>query len=584
MEPHEKGRNRWVGAFTVTVLGRHEYSVRAWVDHFGSWRAGLAKKHEAGQKVQVELLEGAELAHAAASRARGRDRAMLLQCARRLAGPAARAVKLALSPDFEALMQAYPDRRHAVIREPVLEVIGDPIKARFSTWYEFFPRSWSPVPGRHGTFRDAERMIPYVAGMGFDVIYLPPIHPIGTAFRKGRNNALVAAPADPGSPWGIGSSAGGHKDIHPELGTLADFRHFVAVARKRKIEVALDIAYQCSPDHPYVKDHPDWFRQRPDGSIQYAENPPKKYQDIYPFNFESADWQGLCRELKNIVLFWIKQGITLFRVDNPHTKACAFWEWMITEVKREHPETVFLAEAFTYPAMMFHLAKLGFAQSYTYFSWRTGKTELQRYVEELTRTEVAEYYQPNFWPNTPDILPKHLQRKDPAMYKVRYALAATLSSSCGIYGPAYELLDHKPFQKGGEEYADSEKYECKTWNLKAPHSIRPFIAAINRIRRAHPALQATRNVEFVPTDNDRVLAYEKTSADGRDRVLVCAALDPRRREAFTLTWPETMKAMVERGMRVKELLSGKRGVWKGRRRVLTIDPEKCPVAIWGMGR
>jgi starch synthase (maltosyl-transferring) len=584
MGPHPKGRNRWVAEFTVKELGRHEYTLRAWVDHFGSWREGLAKKHEAGQAVQVELLEGAGLARAAALRAKGRDRAALLKLARELNGGGRRRLQKALSSDLQGLMLSYPDRGNAAAYAHTLEIVVDPVKARFSTWYEFFPRSCSPTPGRHGTFRDAEKMIPYAAGMGFDVIYLPPIHPVGMAFRKGRNNSLLAGPQDPGSPWGIGNPSGGHKAVHPELGTLADFKHFLATAKQHRIEVALDIAYQCSPDHPYVKDHPDWFKQRPDGSIQYAENPPKKYQDIYPFNFESADWQGLCQELKSVVIFWVKQGVRLFRIDNPHTKACSFWDWMINEVKRDYPDVVFLAEAFTYPAMMFHLAKVGFAQSYTYFSWRTQKAELQKYVEELTGTDVAEYYQPNFWPNTPDILPTHLQRKDPAMYKVRYALAATLSSSCGIYGPAYELLDHKPAQRPGEEYADSEKYECRAWDLEDKGSIRPFITVINRIRHQNPALQVTRQVRFVPTDNENVLAYLKTSGDGANTVLVCAALLPRGSEDFTVKLPAEKPWNVSpRGVRMKDLMTGKRVVWKGLRHKLTIDSQTSPVVILKVG-
>lgn len=584
MAPHPKGRNRWLASFTVGKPGRHAYTIRAWVDHFDTWRSGLSKKHEAGQDVKVELLEGAELARAAAKRARGRDRVALSRLASELAGTSPRRLRLALSPEFQSLLRAYPDRSLAVTYGHELEVVVDPLKARFSTWYEFFPRSCSAVTGRHGTLRDAERMIPYVAGMGFDVIYLPPIHPIGTAYRKGRNNSLVAGPLDPGSPWGIGASTGGHKSVHPELGTLEDFRHFLKAAGKQGIEVAMDIAYQCSPDHPYVKDHPDWFRQRPDGSIQYAENPPKKYQDIYPFNFESVDGEGLCRELKSIILFWVKQGVTLFRVDNPHTKACGFWEWMINDVKREYPEVVFLAEAFTYPAMMYHLAKIGFAQSYTYFSWRTGKDELRQYVEELARTDIAEYYQPNFWPNTPDILPTHLQRRDPAVYRLRYALAATLSSSCGIYGPAYELMDHKPFHRPGEEYADSEKYELRQWNLKDKESLRPFIAKINRIRRANAAFQVTRNVCFVPTDDPHALAFLKRSDDGGSMVLVCAALKPRGRQSVVVTLPEEGPwTASKRGVGATDLMTGTRYRLKGVRQRISIDGGASPVAIVKVG-
>lgn len=582
MVPHPKGRNRWVASFTVGAPGRHLYTVRAWVDHFSSWRAGIGKKLEAGQDVQVELLEGAAFARQAVGRSGGGDQRAFRHMARVLEGKSSGRIRLALSERFSTLMRNYPDRGLALSYGRELEVVVDPPKSRFSTWYEFFPRSCSSVAGRHGTFKEAERMIPYVAGMGFDVIYLPPIHPIGQAFRKGRNNALVAGADDPGSPWGIGAASGGHKSVHPELGTLADFKRFLALARRKGIEVALDIAYQCSPDHPYVRQHPDWFRQRPDGSIQYAENPPKKYQDIYPFNFESGDWQGLCRELKSIVVFWIKQGVRLFRVDNPHTKACAFWEWMIGEVKDEYPDVVFLAEAFTYPAMMYHLAKIGFSQSYTYFSWRTGKEELRKYVEELAGSEVAEYYQPNFWPNTPDILPTHLQVKSPAIYKLRYALAGTLSSSCGIYGPAYELMDHKPFHRPGEEYADSEKYELKAWNLRDRASIRPYIATINRLRRSCPALQVTRHITFLETREASSLAFLKTSEDGKDRVLVCAALKPSGRQVVTVTLPD--EAPWAGRLRFRDLVTGARWVGGKRRLKVVLDPDQSPVAVLKAGR
>ncbi|HEX4143272.1 MAG TPA: alpha-1,4-glucan--maltose-1-phosphate maltosyltransferase [Pirellulales bacterium] len=518
--------DRWEATFTLDRIGQYRYTVEGWVDHFASWHRDLKKRVEAGQNIAIDLLVGADLVARAAARAVGKDSSMLADWAARLreASPTGSFPLEALEP-LAAVMARYPDLEHATRFEPELGVVVDRPRAQFSTWYELFPRSTSQVPGKHGTFADCIARLPYVADMGFDVLYLPPIHPIGQTYRKGRNNALTAAPGEPGSPWAIGAATGGHKAILPELGTLADFERLVDAAARRGMEIALDIAFQCSPDHPYVAEHPEWFRHRPDGTIQYAENPPKKYQDIYPFDFESEDWQGLWLELHSVFVFWIERGVKIFRVDNPHTKAFGFWQWCIGKIKQQYPDVLFLSEAFTRPKLMYRLAKLGFSQSYTYFTWRYGKQEFVDYLTELTCSEVREFFRPNLWPNTPDILPEHLQQGNRAAFMVRYALAATLSSNTGIYGPAYELLEHVPRDPGSEEYLDSEKYEIRTWNLAQAGSLREFITRVNRARHQNLALQTTNNLRFHPVSNDRLLCFSKLATDPHNLVVVVVNLD-----------------------------------------------------------
>jgi starch synthase (maltosyl-transferring) len=454
------------------------------------------------------------------------------------------------------------------------------VRARFSAWYELFPRSASPDAQRHGTFRDCLARLPYVSSMGFDVMYLPPIHPIGLSERKGRNNRLDPGPQDPGSPWAIGAPQGGHKSIHPELGTIEDFRALVAAARERGIEIALDIAYQCSPDHPYASEHPEWFLQRPDGSIQYAENPPKKYQDIYPFHFETPAWQALWRELKSIVDFWIGEGVCIFRIDNPHTKPFAFWEWLIGSVKAEHPDVIFLAEAFTRPKVMHRLAKLGFTQSYTYFAWRNTKHEIVEYFTELTQTPSCEYFRPNLWPNTPDILTEYLQFNGRAGFMVRLTLAATLGASYGIYGPAFELLEHEPREPGSEEYLDSEKYQRRVWDLEQPASLAPFIARVNRIRRENVALQSDWSLRFHRIDNDALIAYSKRSDDGGNVLLCVVNLDPHHAQAGWLELDLEALDIPEGGrFQAHDLLSEARFLWQGRRNYVALDPSRGPAHV-----
>ena len=564
------GNDRWSGHFKVTRLGGHRYTVQAWVDHFATWARDLAKRVEAGQDVAVELEVGARLVAATAETAPERPRIRLDSFAGELRGRGARAVDAALSPELAALMAKWGERHFAVTYEPELPVWVDRERARFSAWYELFPRSASGEPGRHGTLRDVAARLRYVSHMGFDVLYLPPIHPIGRTFRKGRNNAREATPGDVGSPWAIGGPEGGHDAVHPELGTIEDFRHLVGKAREHGLEIAMDLAFQCSPDHPYVKEHPEWFRQRPDGTIQYAENPPKKYQDIYPFDFESPDWRGLWDELTRVTLFWVDQGVRVFRVDNPHTKAFPFWAHLIGEVHRAHPDVIFLAEAFTRPKVMYRLAKLGFTQSYTYFAWRQTPAELIAYCEELTQGEPREYFRPNFWPNTPDILTEQLQLGGKAMFQARVALAATLSASYGIYGPAYELCEARPREPGSEEYLDSEKYEIRRWDWDAPDSLRDFIARLNRIRREHPALQRNDTLRFHPVDNDCLLAYSKSYGD--DVILCVVNTDPHHAQAG---WVQFGTGSFQ----VHNLLSDARYLWHGPRNYVELSPA-APVRIF----
>jgi Glycosidases len=582
------GNDRWRAAFCVERLGRYRYTVEGWVDHFRSWQRDFDKKVGAEQDVEIDLLVGAELVRTAAERARAAERGMLESWAKELeaADEAVGArVEAARDPLRRALAQRYPDRSLATRFERELVVWAEPVRARYGAWYELFPRSAGSDGKRHGTLRDVEAQLPRIAEMGFDVLYLPPIHPIGYAFRKGRNNATEARVDDPGSPWGIGAEEGGHKSIHPQLGTLADFKRLVAAAAALQIEIALDIAMQCSPDHPYVREHPEWFKRRPDGSIQYAENPPKKYQDIYPFDFETPAWRELWQEAKSVIEFWVEQGVTIFRVDNPHTKAFPFWEWCIGELKTRRPELIFLSEAFTRPKVKYNLAKLGFTQSYNYFPWRNTSDELRAYLTELTRTDVREFFRPSLWPNTPDILPQALQFGGRAAFMARFVLAATLGASYGIYGPAYELCVNAPFKTGGEEYLDSEKYEIKAWDLNRPDSLQPLIARVNAIRRENPALQSNELLAFHGTDNPQLLAYSKRTADRENIILTVVNLDPHHAQEG-----RTRLDLGELGIektdtfQVHDLLTGSRYLWRGAENFVRLDPQQVPAAIFRLRR
>ena len=585
MELLEPGLDLWRGAFPVETIGSHYYTLQAWIDRFRSWRRDFQKKVEAKQDVSVDLLVGVKLIEQAAQRAPDADRKKLLEWTtavrtlreRNLAG----AVRLALDETLAATVNKYPDRRFQASYEKELEIVVERERARFGSWYEMFPRSCTTNRARHGTFEDCIGRLPYIAGMGFDVLYLPPIHPIGHTHRKGKNNSPVCAPEDAGSPWAIGSEAGVHKAIHPELGTLQDFQRLVSSAQRMGMEIALDIAFHCAPDHPWVKEHPEWFQWRPDGTVQYAENPPKKYEDIYPINFDIEDWQSLWEELKSVVVFWIEQGVRIFRVDNPHTKPLAFWEWLIREVKRDHPEVIFLSEAFTRPQLMYRLAKLGFTQSYTYFAWRNTRWELVQYFTELAQSEVREFLRPNLWPNTPDILTEYLQFGGRPAFMARLVLAATLGANYGIYGPAFELGENRPRTPGSEEYLDAEKYEIRAWDITRPESLRDLITRINLIRRENPALQRDQGLRFHHVDNDQLIAYSKATEDLSNVILAVVNLDPHHTQSGWLELPlEELQIDPHQPYQVHDLLCDTRYVWNGPRNYVELNPRNVPSHIF----
>ena len=582
--------DEWHAEFTPPAPGRYRYTVVAWVDAFESWRHELVRRVDPDD-IRLAARTGMLDITAAATRASGEDRQALARWARALddgatKGTDATALKaLALDEDLAAIAMRHPDRSLETRYRAELPLVADRERARFSTWYELFPRSASAEPGAHGSFHDVEQRLPLIAEMGFDVLYFPPIHPIGRLQRKGRNNALAAEAGDVGSPWAIGSDEGGHKAILPALGTPEDFRHLVEAAARLGIDIAMDIAFQCAPDHPYVKAHPQWFRWRPDGTVQYAENPPKKYQDIYPFNFEADDWRALWTELASVLKHWIAQGITVFRVDNPHTKSFAFWEWAIHEVHRTHPEVIFLAEAFTRPKVMHRLAKLGFTQSYTYFTWRNTKDELTEYFTELARGPARTYFRPNVWPNTPDILHATLQRGEEPTFKARLVLAATLAASYGIYGPAFELLEHRPREPGSEEYLDSEKYQLRHWDWGPESGLRPFIARINRIRRDNLPLQRNEGLRFLSIDNDQLIAYVKSTEDRAQSIVTVVNLDPHNVQAGWLSLePSLVGIEPDRQFQMHDLLSDQRFTWRGAQHYIRLDPNRLPAHVLAVRR
>ena len=580
--------DRWRADFRVDEIGRYRYTLAAWIDRFQSWRRDLQKRAEVDEHSELDILTGALIIEPAARRASASDKKKLLEAIELLRDEdTSLSTKLttALSDDLLELVQRYPDRGGDTRYGKELAVVVDREKARFSAWYEMFPRSSAVEPGVHGTFKDCERLLSYVASMGFDTLYLPPIHPIGYTHRKGKNNSITAAADDPGSPWAIGSAEGGHKSIHPQLGTVEEFRSFVTKAESLDLEVALDLAYQCSPDHPYVREHPKWFRWRPDGTVQFAENPPKKYQDIYPLDFTTEEWRALWEELKSIVEFWREQGIRIFRVDNPHTKPLPFWQWLIDTVKQDHPEVIFLAEAFTRPKVMYRLGKLGFTQSYSYFTWRNTKAEITEYFQELTQTEVREYFRPNLWPNTPDILPEYLQFGGRAAFMLRLVLAATLSGNYGIYGPAFELLENRPREAGSEEYLDSEKYEIKHWNRESADSLKDFITRINKIRKDNPALKCDWSLCFHEIDNEQMVCYTKRTEDLGNIILVVVNLDPHHVQSGWVRIPlEPLQLAATDSYQAHDLLTGARFLWHGARNYVQLDPKNGPAHILRLRR
>jgi starch synthase (maltosyl-transferring) len=574
--------DRWRGVCTLYDEAVHEYTVEAWTDTFRSWQAEFTKKFEAGiSDLRSEALEGAALVEAAAKRARDRaDRKRLLELSRQIStGANSEIHAIAQSGELEVLMATYPDRSASTQYDPSSRVVVDRPAALIGAWYEFFPRSAEGRGDRGSTFRDCLPRVDDAKAMGFDVIYFPPIHPIGHTNRKGRNNSVTCESGDPGVPWAIGGDAGGHKAVEPALGTLEDFDWLQKEVRKRGMEIALDFAINCSPDHPYVKEHPDWFYKRPDGTIKYAENPPKKYEDIYPLNFRCENWRDLWAEMKSIVLFWAERGVRIFRVDNPHTKPVAFWEYLIKGVREKYPDTIFLSEAFTKPKMMKALTKAGFNQSYTYFTWRNSKRELIEYFTELTQTEMSEYFRPNLWPNTPDILPFVLQDGGRPAFMIRVALAATLSPLYGIYS-GYELCENEALP-GREEYLDSEKYQYKERDWNAPGNIKDWIARLNKIRKENRALQLYTNLRFHDAENDAILFYSKMTAARDNIILVVVNLDPHREQnSFVYVPIENFGQMESDVYQVQDLLSGATYTWRGRRNYVELDPDIQPAHIF----
>jgi starch synthase (maltosyl-transferring) len=595
----------WSAAFTVDKLGLWYFTIEAWVDHFDTWISDLQKRlaaqSDGTQDIPLALLIGANHLDAIANRARSADRKTLKEAAksfRDLAEAKLHYYDSPVTPELAALAAQYPNLPFATRYATELPIWVDRKRARYSSWYELFPRSTSPTHERHGTFRDLEARLPEIAGMGFDVLYLPPIHPIGVAFRKGKNNSVSAEPGDVGSPWAIGAPEGGHHALHPELGTFDDFNSLVAAAQRNGLELALDIAFQCSPDHPWVKAHPSWFTPRPDGTIQYAENPPKKYQDIYPLNFESSDWKGLWDALYGVFKFWIDHGVRIFRVDNPHTKALPFWEWCIAEVHKSAPDALFLAEAFTRPHVMYSLAKAGFSQSYTYFTWRNDKATLQAYFEEICNPPVSDLFRPNVWPNTPDILHAQFQVGDPAqrrsIFMSRVILAATLSANYGIYGPAYELCEGRPGptmpgKTGSEEYLDSEKYQLRSWDRTDPISIAPLITQLNRIRYDNAALQSNERLHFHPTDNDQLICYSKSFSDAarpefNNTVLAVVNLDNKYAQSGWIDLAmDKLGVPWGRPFEVTDLLTGITYPWQSGRNYVALNPA-APAHIFRVVR
>ena len=574
--------DRWTASFPVYKEGRYLYTIEAWADHIASWQHEIELKLKDGQHISSELLAGAVLVDHMA-RIAGHDSVDGQQLESvatmfRNGEHYEESVTIAQSKQFTEWLTSYPERQHATryLRELAVEV--DRHKAGFSTWYCLFPRSAAQEPGRHGTFRDVEKLLPRISGMGFDVLYLPPIHPIGTQFRKGKNNSVVCQPGEPGVPYGIGSEFGGHDAIHPELGTVEDFKHLIAIAQNYGMEVAMDLAIQCSPDHPWAKEHPEWFKKRPDGTIQYAENPPKKYQDIYPVYFETEDWQNLWLEMRRVLLVWGSWGVRIIRVDNPHTKPFGFWEWIIAEVKKEYPDMIFLSEAFTKPKVMQQLAKVGFGHSYTYFTWRTTKYEMEEYLTELTQTDMKYYFRPNFWPTTHDINPGILQRGHEPQFLIRYFLAATLSSNYGILGPSFELMEHDPIP-GKEEYLNSEKYEIRHWDWERTNKLTYLITLVNRIRKENPALQQTNNLTFCRVDDDALMAYVKVS--GENRILAVVNMDAYNRRANMVQVPIWKLGIgQEQEYRVRDLLTEAVYTWKGEWNYVELDPYSLPMHLF----
>lgn len=590
-EPGKKNRNVlelthlpndvWTTTFQTNAKGLYRFSVEAWVDHFLTWHNGFIKKADAGQKLETELMEGVVLLEkiSKTSKKAAKDVKGYIKILSDK-NNYKKAVDTVVSKDFKALVDAWPLKEHESRYHKELEINCEFKKANFSAWYEFFPRSASPDPARSGTFKDCEKLLPRISAMGFDVLYFPPIHPIGEKNRKGKNNNVEALEGEPGSPWAIGSRHGGHKAISPELGTMDEYQSLVKKAKEMGIDIALDIAFQCAPDHPYVTEHPEWFKWRPDGSVQYAENPPKKYQDILPFDFETEQWESLWEELKSVVTFWIEKGVTIFRVDNPHTKPIPFWEWLIAEVNNEYEDIIFLSEAFTRPKIMASLAKVGFTQSYTYYTWRNSKEELLEYMDELVNSNSRNYFRPNFWPNTPDILPYILQREGENAFISRYAMAATLSSNFGVYGPVYEFYINEPVNNK-EEYWNSEKYEVQHHNWRKANRMTDIMTAINKARNENEALQSTWNIQFCDIYNENIIAYLKKTPDLSNIIIGVVNIDSYNRQSGYLRLPlDELEITGEIDIHLKDLVTGDRYYWNQEWNYVELDPYAIPFHLF----
>ena len=582
---HHVDNDRWAGSFLLSENTRYVYTIGAYIKGFETWRQELTKKHGVLEDLSSELLEGETQVKGALSRAKGPGKSQLQEWLAHwnAASTQNARVSIALNPDLATLVAQHEQRAAWSTYAHEITVVVDRERAGYGSWYEIFPRSEGTIEGQGGTFKDCEARLPAIREMGFDVLYLTPIHPIGETNRKGRNNSLTAQPGEPGSPWAIGSHHGGHDSVEPALGTLEDFDRLNTAVHQHGMEIALDFAINATPDHPYVTQHPEWFKQRPDGTIKYAENPPKKYEDIYGFDFYSESWPEIWKEMKRVFLFWIQHGVKIFRVDNPHTKPVIFWEWVIREIQQEHPEVIFLAEAFTKPKMMRVLAKAGFTQSYTYFTWRNSKAEMIEYLTELTQSEMKEYFRPNFFPNTPDILPPILQQAGRPAFKFRFFLAATLSPVYGIYN-SYELCENHAIP-GTEEYQDSEKYEIKHWDWNRPGNIRDYITRINQIRRENPALRSFTNLKFYESNNEHILFYGKMTADKRNILLFVVNMDPYHTQEANLTIPvEEFGITVTDTYQLHELLQDYRHDVVGPKYIIRLDPNHEPVALFKVHR
>ena len=576
------GNDRWSGEFTVEEIGIYEYTIEGWVNHLITWLKDIQKRFQAQEKIKIDILSGIPLLERLTQQITSKEGKYIRQLITGLKEEEHPEKLMVILQDklLAVIIEENPLKNHKTRYPMELKVIVDRKKALFSAWYELFPRSCSPEINQHGTFLDCENILPDIANLGFDILYFPPIHPIGKTHRKGKNNAITNQKGDPGSPWAIGDETGGHMAIHPQLGSLNDLHRLIKKAKEYGIEIALDLAFQCSRDHPYIKTHPEWFRWRSDGTIQYAENPPKKYEDIVPFDFETDHWQELWQELKKITLYWIEQGIKIFRVDNPHTKPFLFWEWLIGQVKEKYPEVIFLSESFTRPKVMYHLAKIGFTQSYTYYTWRNTKYELTEYLNELSNTPIKEYFRPNFWPNTPDILSEYLQLGNRPAFFIRFILAATLSSNYGIYGPPYERFTNQAVS-GKEKYLNSEKYEIKQWkNEDIKESTRDFISRINQIRRENPALQMTNNLKFYHVDNDNLLYFGKVSEDLSDIILIIVNLDPHYTQSGWVQVPlSAMGIEPDQPFLAQDLLGDGQYIWQGEYNYVELNPNILPAHI-----